>query len=132
MSSITVISRVDASSSPLPLKAGDAELLLTSVVLTGLQPCQRVAVEATVVWENAVPNLDIGELELTIRDTGIHGEQLADTQESCYLSVASELYFEERTGSEPTRVYALTVRSSDERAIIVGPVVLKATVFIEN
>ncbi|SDD30803.1 hypothetical protein SAMN02799630_02751 [Paenibacillus sp. UNCCL117] len=128
MSSYTVISEARPDSHSLPMKVGEAELPLTTVLLTNLLPGQRVSVEASIVWHNAVPNMDIGELELFIRDTGIHGQLLASGQESCYLSGEAELDFEETIGSDTARVYALTVRSSDERAIIVGPVVLKATV----
>jgi hypothetical protein len=109
-----------------PFIVGDEEIVLTGIWLEKLEPAHRIVLEIEIGWDKPI-DVDLGELEITIRKRDLNGEIVEWTQENCYISALTKVDVSTAEDS-PYQNYVLTVKSLETRARIIGPYLLKGTV----
>ncbi|WP_189018734.1 hypothetical protein [Paenibacillus marchantiophytorum] len=109
-----------------PFLITDKEVVLTSVIAMHVSPGNRIILQMEVAWEKPM-NWDMGEIEIVLRKDAPDGPVIYWTLESCFVS-AHTIVEQVEIGENPVHIYYLSVLSSEHRAIIVGPYLLKCTV----
>ncbi|WP_314003337.1 hypothetical protein [uncultured Paenibacillus sp.] len=112
-----------------PFPVGKEELVLTSVYMDGLAPNDRIVLKPEIGWAKPV-HWDTGELEVMLRENSPDGQVVYWTLETCFEKALTSESCTVR-GGKSVKVFYLTVRSSEERAMITGPYSLQGTVFAE-
>ncbi|MCY9694368.1 hypothetical protein [Paenibacillus alginolyticus] len=109
-----------------PFLVADKEIILTSVIAMHVSPGNRIVLQMEVAWEKP-NNWDMGEIEINLRKDTPDGPVIYWTLESCFIS-AHTIVEQVEIGENPVQIYYLTVQSSEHRAVIVGPYLLRCTV----
>lgn len=104
------------------------EIVLTSVQVRETGSSEEVTVSIEIGWDNSGA-WDMGELEIMLRRDRPDGEIVYWSPESCFASVLTRLQYKS-VGGASARLYYLTVRSPQARAVISGPYWLQGTVRI--
>jgi hypothetical protein len=127
---------------PITLQAGQ-EIFLTSIVLSGIQPNDRLKFSGTIGWSVNTVAPGLSELIVRIRRGSSTGPVVFETRDSIFLSVNTGTIIGDRTTSldhaeiapttaSPTETYFLTVRFESLLGLtttrIEGPVHLSGAV----
>jgi|GEM_PF-964502 len=123
----TAISEALPGTFALPMLLSTNEVQLTSLTLKQLQPGDRVELMYSLAWEKP-GHRDIGEIELTLRRGSPNGPVVSWSEETCYQKAVSTGHHTEISAATGELTYYLSAASFDQRAIAIGPLVLKGTV----
>lgn len=111
----------------LPLLAGDLLILLTSLEVPAHSLEDHLTLKASVKWGRP-SGRDIGQLDLFLCRDEQPPVLLAELDANCFVVTETLLEYEGPCHTEGSVIYSLRARSYDERALILGPVRMSATV----
>jgi hypothetical protein len=100
-----------------PFIVAAEEITLTSVTLEGIVEGDLVSLNIDISWLK--PMCDLGELEIFLRKDTPNGPVLYWTLETCFAKANTRERYS-LTGEDGMRNFYLTVRSSEEKAILTG------------
>ncbi|MGQ3478386.1 hypothetical protein [Paenibacillus sp. TY11] len=125
----SVQNKAEAGTHALPFQVTEQENVLSTLIIPASESEGRIVIEASLAWGNPLLNWDIGELDIRLRRNDEQGPVLDWLQDSCYQEGFAELSYEEMGKQAEPYVYCLTVQSSDRRAVITGPLMIRGSVY---
>ncbi|MCD1258088.1 hypothetical protein B5M42_004445 [Paenibacillus athensensis] len=124
----SAISEAQPGTFSLPLLLTTQETQLTVVALQQVEPGDRIELVYSLAWEKPA-HRDIGEIELTLRRGAPDGPVVSWSEETCYQKAVSTGRHSEISATAGDLLFYLSAASFDQRAIAIGPLLLKGTVF---
>ncbi|MBB3110234.1 hypothetical protein FHS18_002301 [Paenibacillus phyllosphaerae] len=109
-----------------PFQVGPQEIVLTGIHVPDSAPGDRIQLKLEIGWSKPA-YLDLAELEVLLREDTVDGPVLYWTQESCMIK-ARFIETVTLTAAGGSKIFYLTVRSMEERALISGTYSLQVTV----
>ncbi|UVI31687.1 hypothetical protein [Paenibacillus spongiae] len=110
-----------------PVIAPSFELPLAVLLLPAIQEGGQIDITIEVGWVK--PSLaDSGELELVLRRGTVVGPELLRSLEICQTQAISSLVHTVPVGGGIEEPLVLTIRSLNSKAIVTGPIRMKASV----